>query len=191
MPNKQQTNAQKLSNIMKKYVSLLVLGGFVLSACISEKNPDERGYIVSVGQQVPNFSIQYLDGRQELLSQHAGKVIMLQFTASWCSVCQTIIPHIENEIWQRHKNHPDFVLVAVDLKEEEDTVRQFIEDIKATYPFSLDPDGSRFALFCDPEAGVTRNIIVDKTGKIVMLTRLYDEAEFAEMKFLIDKLLNE
>ena len=173
------------------FLILLVLGGFVLSACTSEKKPDERGYIVSVGDKVPNFSLLYLDGRQELLSAHVGKVIILQFAASWCSVCHNIIPHIENEIWQRHKDNPDFVLIGIDLKESESEVRQFIEDAGMTYPFTLDPDGSRFALFCDPEAGVTRNIIVDKSGKIAMLTRLYDDAEFTKMKTLINNLLNE
>ena len=170
---------------------VLALGGLALSACVSDENPDERGYIVSVGQKVPNFSIHYLDGSRELLSAHEGKVIMLQFAASWCSVCQAITPRIEGEIWQSYKDNPNFVLLGIDFKESEDVVRQFIKDTALNYPFTLDPDGSRFALFCSPDAGVTRNIIVDKSGKIAMLTRLYDEAEFAEMKNIINKLLTE
>ena len=60
-----------------------------------------------------------------------------------------------------------------------------------TYPLTLDPDGERFALFCEKGAGVTRNIILDREGRIIMLTRLYDEAEFAFMVRLIDEKLAE
>jgi hypothetical protein len=47
-------------------------------------------------------------------------------------------------------------------------------------------DGAKFNLFCGPDAGVTRNIIINKEGRIIMLTRLYEEEEFAEMVKLID-----
>ena len=65
----------------------------------------------------------------------------------------------------------------------------FAKAIPVTYPLTLDPDGESFALFCDKGAGVTRNIILDRTGKIIMLTRLYDEAEFASMVKLINEEL--
>jgi len=43
---------------------------------------------------------------------------MLQFTASWCSVCRKEMPHIENEIWQKHKSDSNFALYGIDLKED-------------------------------------------------------------------------
>ncbi|NTU95921.1 MAG: TlpA family protein disulfide reductase, partial [Bacteroidales bacterium] len=48
----------------------------------------------------------------------------------------------------------------------------------------------KFALFCGPDAGVTRNIIIDKDGKIVLLTRLFEEAEFNGMVKFINEELN-
>ena len=50
-----------------------------------------------------------------------------------------------------------------------------------TYPFAIDKDGSFFESFTNPGAGVTRNIVIDKTGKISFLTRLFDPKEFQEM----------
>ena len=115
-----------------------------------------------------------------------GKVVMLQFTASWCGVCRKEMPHIESEIWQKLKDHPEFALYGIDLKETPEVTAEFAKAIPVTYPLTLDPEGERFALFCDKGAGVTRNIILDRTGKIIMLTRLYDEAEFASMVKLIN-----
>lgn len=114
---------------------------------------------------------------------------MLQFTASWCSVCRKEMPHIEKDIWLKHKSNKNFALYGIDLDEPLDKVKKFAEDIKITYPLALDPGGKIFYTFAEKNAGVTRNIIVDKTGKIVYLTRLYKEDEFNEMKQVIELLL--
>lgn len=150
---------------------------------------DERGYIVKVGDQVPDFDLQMMDGTTLNIKELQGKVVMLQFTASWCSVCRKEMPHIESEIWQKLKDNPEFALYGIDLKETPEVTADFAKAIPVTYPLTLDPDGERFALFCDKGAGVTRNIILDRTGKIIMLTRLYDEAEFASMVKLINEEL--
>ena len=150
---------------------------------------DERGYIVKVGDMVPDFDLLMMDGTTLSIKELRGKVVMLQFTASWCGVCRQEMPHIESEIWQRHKDNPEFALYGIDLKETPEVTADFAKAIPVTYPLTLDPDGERFALFCDKGAGVTRNIILDREGRIIMLTRLYDEAEFASMVKLINEEL--
>jgi len=116
-------------------------------------------------------------------------VVMLQFTASWCSVCRKEMPFIEKDIWQKHKSNPNFALMAVDRDEPLATVKKFTKSIPITYQIGLDPKANIFALYAQREAGITRNVIIDKTGKIVFLTRLYDEAEFNQMTKMIDDLL--
>lgn len=54
-----------------------------------------------------------------------------------------------------------------------------------TYPLALDPGAEIFSLFAVKEAGVTGNVIIDRTGKIIFLTRLYDRDEFERMKKVI------
>ena len=61
-------------------------------------------------------------------------------------------------------------------------VQKFKDDIKITYPLALDPGADIFALFALKEFGVTRNIIIDRNGKIIFLTRLFERAEFDRMK---------
>ena len=147
---------------------------------------DDRGYIVKVGDMVPQFDLHLLDGTKVPVSSLKGKVVMLQFTASWCGVCRREMPFIEKDIWLKLKENPEFALYGIDLKEDAEKTAAFAELIPVTYPLTLDLEGETFGLFCAKGAGVTRNIILDREGKIIMLTRLFDEAEFNQMVELIN-----
>jgi peroxiredoxin len=180
---------------MRLLITVLTFVLFSISAIAQLKEipkqniPPEYGYIVQPGQQLPEIEFILTDGKTVKTSDLKGKIVMLQFTASWCSVCRKEMPHIEKEIWKKHKNNKNFALYGIDLDEPLDKVKKFAEDIKITYPLALDPGGKIFYTFAAPKAGVTRNIIIDKTGKIVYLTRLYNEKEFNEMKQVIELLL--
>ena len=161
-----------------------------LSSVCAAQTTDDRAYLVKVGDIAPNFSMKLTDGKTVKLSELKGKVVvMLQFTASWCSVCRKEMPFIEQDIWQKHKSNPGFALIAIDRDEPLETVLKFAKSIPITYPIGLDPKADIFALYAQREAGITRNVIIDKSGKIVFLTRLYDEAEFKKMTEVIDGLL--
>ncbi|MDD4971445.1 MAG: TlpA disulfide reductase family protein [Paludibacter sp.] len=171
---------------MKKLSILLAL---ILSVSAFSQSKDDRPYLVKVGEQAPNFSMKLTNGKTVKLSDLKGKVVMLQFTASWCSVCRKEMPFIERDIWQKHKSNPNFSLMAIDRDEPRETVLKFAKAIPITYPIGLDPHADIFALYAAREAGITRNVIIDKTGKIVFLTRLYDVEEFAKMTKVIDSML--
>lgn len=176
---------------MRKIILITMLAFLCQTSLYAQsKEPENRGYSVSVGDKAPDFVIRYLDGTTQRLSDLRGKVVMLQFTAGWCKVCRQEMPHIETKIWQVHKNNPNFALVAVDLKESRDKVEKFIDDMKITYPLTLDEDGSIFSLYTEKGAGVTRNIIIDPDGTIVFLTRLFDKNEFKQMMNVINELLD-
>ena len=151
--------------------------------------PVDYGYIVKLGQTVPDFDLVLPDGTKTSMKALRGKVVMLQFTASWCGVCRKEMPHIEKDIWQKHKDNSDFALYGIDLKEPAEKVIEFQKQIGVTYPIALDLDGSIFYTFAEQGAGVTRNVIIDKDGKIVFMTRLFKEEEFEEMKKVINLLL--
>ena len=168
---------------------------FMLFVCLTLSHfgytqNDDRGYIVKVGDKAPDITITYTDGTRKKLSDFRGKIVMLQFTASWCGVCRKEMPFIEKDIWLKHKNNPHFALIGIDLKENREQTIQFGKDLKITYTLTLDPEGKAFYSFAAQGAGVTRNIIIDKQGKIVFMTRLYDPEEFGKMCEVIDRLLD-
>ena len=162
---------------------------FIISVSIAfSQIPDERGYIVKVGDDLPEFVMDFPDGSQINSKDLLGNVTMLQFTASWCSVCREEMPHIEKEIWKIYKN-VGINVIGIDRDESAEIVKKFSKEIKVTYPLALDPGADIFALFADRNSGVTRNIIIDTDGKIEFLTRLFDPEAYLEMKKVIHSLL--
>jgi len=171
---------------MKKFLIILLLLP-LLCFGQEENNPQHK---VKIGNIAPDFTMQYLDGHTQWLSNLEGKVVMLQFTASWCSVCNKEMPFIEKEIRQKYKDNPDFVLVGIDYKEQPEQIEKFIKATKITYPILLDTNGRIFELYAEKDAGVTRNIIIDKAGKVAFLTRLFDKKQFNAMKAKIGRIID-
>ncbi|MAI87381.1 MAG: hypothetical protein CMF99_09650 [Candidatus Marinimicrobia bacterium] len=155
---------------------------------VQKPGADSRGYIVNLSDMAPNFTMEYITGEKVTLSDLRGKVVVLQFTASWCSICRKEMPHLEKDVWQEFKEK-GLVLVGVDRDEPIETVIQFQKEMGTTYPLALDPGAEIFGLFADKNSGVTRNVVIDQQGKIVFLTRLFDEEEYNQMIEVIKSLL--
>lgn len=196
---------------MKKTFLFILLSGMMLASCggsnsntatvkaeevagATEKRDTivyENEYIVKVGDIAPDFTLEMIDGTKFTLSEQRGKVVMLQFTAGWCGICRSEMPHIEKEIWQRHKENPNFVLVGIDREEPKEEIIPFIEAVGTTYPIAMDTNADVFASYALRSSGITRNVLIDREGKIVMLTRKFKEEEFASLVKMIDEMLAE
>ena len=176
--------------MMKKAISVILVA-FILVTVPNAQSQEvyEHGYVVKTGQTAPDFIIKEAGGKSYRLSDLRGKVVMLQFTASWCSVCRKEMPFIEKEIWLPGKDK-GLVVLGIDRDEAEDVVVKFRKDIAVSYPLALDPGADIFGLYALKEAGVTRNVIIDRNGKIIFLTRLFDKPEFDRMKETIFRELN-
>ena len=167
-------------------LQLCMLQVLLLSAQIEK----DTGYIVKVGDKAPEVRLQLIDGSFLELGELQGKVVVLQFTASWCSVCRKEMPHLEKEVWLPNKDK-DFILIGVDYDEPLEKVIAFKEQMKVTYPMALDPGADIFARFAEKRSGVTRNVVIDRNGNIAFLTRLFDRDEFNAMKEKIEALLDQ
>jgi len=173
------------------FLSLIAFSAFAqLKEVPKQEIPKDYGYIVKIGQQIPDIVLELTDGTKVTTDDLKGKVVMLQFTASWCVVCRREMPHIEKDIWLKYKSNPVFALYGVDMDEPLDKVQKFQKDMEITYPLALDPGAEIFYTFAAKGAGVTRNVIIDKSGKIVYMTRLFKEKEFKEMVEVIGLLLD-
>jgi peroxiredoxin len=151
----------------------------------------DRGYLLQVGDQAPDdFELVLQNGQKTSLKELRGKVVVLQFTASWCSVCRKEMPHLEADVWKAYQNK-NVVLIGVDRDEPLQKVQKFHQDMQITYPLALDPGADIFGRFANKKSGVTRNVVIDPSGKIVYLTRLYDEKEFGQMVQVIDRLASQ
>lgn len=175
---------------MKIKILILLSLLTVLSCNSKSKKAEEknRGYIVNIGDIAPDFTATLNNGKTFTLSQQKGKVVMLQFTASWCGVCRKEMPFIEQEIHLPNIDK-DFVILGIDKDEPLETVMKFAQKTGITYPLALDPNSTIFEKYAHPKAGVTRNVIINREGKIIYLTRLFNREEFDAMKLVIEKEL--
>lgn len=184
-----------LNTMNRKLLLIICLLTFTCAAANATTTPadtaqTDRGYIVKVGDQAPDdFELVLTDGTKTSLKQLRGKIVILQFTASWCSVCREEMPHLQKDVWEAYKNK-GLVLIGVDRDEPIKKVKKFHQDMKITYNLALDPQANIFGRFANKKSGVTRNVVINRDGRIAYLTRLYDPQEFASMVKVIDALVN-
>ncbi len=170
---------------MKQCIVLL----FLLMLVQLNAQPYEHSYLVKVGDMAPDFQITELNGKTYRLSDLRGSVVMLQFTASWCPVCLKKKPYIENEIWLPGKSK-GLKVIGICYDESKEKVKEFTKMAKVTYPLVPDMGGDIFGLYAVKGSGVTRDVVIDRNGKIIALTRLFNIEEFNAMKEIIFKELD-
>jgi len=151
--------------------------------------PADYEFIAKIGDVIPDFTMTLINGKKVSSADWIGKVVMLQFTASWCGVCRKEMPFIERDIWDRNKRNSNFLLFGVDRDEPLEKVKKFQKEMEISYPLAIDPNAAVFGIFAENRAGITRNVIIDQKGKIVFMTRLFKEEEFKEMVRVIELLL--
>ena len=124
----------------------------------------------SAGLQVPSgtlastdFTLPTLDGRKVSLGSLKGKVVFLNFWATWCPPCRAEMPSMET-LYQRYKDR-GLEILAVDLKEEKKTVSEFVDQNKLTFTILLDSTAEVGGIY-GTEA-IPTTYIVDRLGNIV------------------------
>ena len=86
-------------------LALMLLFFVTTSKGQQNQKDNDRGYIVKVGDQAPDdFELVLNDGSKTSLKKLRGKIVILQFTASWCSVCREEMPHLESDVWRAYQN---------------------------------------------------------------------------------------
>ena len=152
---------------MKKYLlaSLLALLAFVGKA--QEDNSD----IVKVGDTMPSFTIVSDNGSKLQSASLKGKVILVNFFATWCPPCQKELAAVQQTLWPKYKNNKDFVLLVIGREHSDADLQKYNE--KKGFDFPLYPDKDR-AIF----GAFAKNLILvaiwsEKTGRSLYEQRLY------------------
>jgi cytochrome c biogenesis protein CcmG/thiol:disulfide interchange protein DsbE len=92
------------------------------------------------GSPAPDIRLSTLDGEDVSLSDYRGKVVLLNFWATWCGPCREEMPLFEQA--QQQYGTDNLVVLAVNVREGNGTVRSFVERFALTYPILMDERGS-------------------------------------------------
>ena len=124
----------------------------------------------SLGFQTPtadlpavDFSLKDLSGQEQNLSSYAGKLVFLNFWATWCGPCRTEIPSME-ELYLELQNQ-GFVIVALNSQETDEQVADFVENVGMSFPVLLDTDGRVGAAYSI--RAIPTTYIIDPQGYIL------------------------
>ncbi len=128
----------------------------------------ENNSIPSIGDKAPNLSIKKLIGKTDFtdasLNDFPGKIIILEFWATWCSPCIPAMDHLSE---LQRKYHNDIVILALTL-ESEKIIRNFLSKRPQDIYIGFDSDSSWFNYY-DPQT-IPHSIILNKQRKIVTIT---------------------
>lgn len=142
---------------------------------------------VKIGQQAPNFSFRDERGKTVSLNNFRGKLVMITFFATWCPPCQEELPVIQQEIYDKYKDNPNFKLLIFGREHSTAEVTKFKESKGFSMPFLVDKKKSVYSLFA--QAYIPRNFLVDASGKIIFSEVGYSPEKFAELKKTISEEL--
>jgi peroxiredoxin len=147
----------------------------VLSVCIAcvfliillEKDKDSTLRAtkpIQPGLEVPNFAFPDMNGKQISLSDHRGKVVLVNVWATWCPPCRQEMPSMQR-LYEKFKGK-NFEILAVSIDSEgREAVAPFMRKLHLTFPALLDPGETIIPLY--GITGVPESFIVDKDGILV------------------------
>ncbi len=139
-------------------------------------------------QQTPECPAALTESGDKLnLSAYQGKVVLIDFWATWCPPCQKSMPFF-NELHKQHLKD-NFELVAINVDEDSDAAKEFLKTHPVTYKIAFDPSGTCPGIF-DVKA-MPSSYLVDKTGKIRQIHLGFRDEDKAVLSEHIATLLAE
>ena len=167
----------------------LLTGMFVLAGCAvpGEQLTPAETTLTSLGQVAPLFELETTDGELFSLQEKKGKVVLINFFATWCPPCREELPALEKEIWQRFQGRELAVLV-VGREHSSDEIVPFLKENGYTFPAAGDPERAAYGLYASQF--IPRNVVVGPDGTILFQSSGYEREEFDRMVELIATALD-
>ena len=144
----------------ERFVGSLLILAIAVVACSGAGAGTPEG--INVGNRAPDFTLEALDGSKVSLEDHRGKVVLINFWATWCPPCRAEIPDIE----AAYRAHQDdgFVVLGVNVEEGHELVAPFVDAFEMSYPVLLDESGRLLQTY--RAIGLPMSVVLDREGVI-------------------------
>jgi len=172
----------------KSYLLLLffALGIFVVACSRTDSNSPTRSSAV-LNAVAPDFTLQDISGRNISLSDYKGKVVLLEFWATWCPPCNASVPALV-ELTRKYEQK-DFIVIGVSIDSDSDAsekVRKFSSSHNINFPVLL---ANETTAKIYNVISIPTSFLIGKDGKIADIYKGYSEAFDNNVSAQIEKLL--
>ncbi len=161
------------------FISALLLATFAYS--------QDEFTLVKKGEAAPDFSFETAPGKTQKLSDLKGKVVWINFFATWCPPCRKELPHLQKEVYDKYVENDDFVLIILGREHSWEEINKFKKEQGFTMPFYPDPERKVFSVYA--QQNIPRNFIIDKNGKIAVSSVGFNKDDFGQIKNKVAELL--
>ena len=142
----------------------VLLAALLLAACTGTEGGKPKGGSSTAREEAPELKGRTLGGERFTLSEHRGKVVLLNVWAQWCKPCKKELPELQR-LHKKHEGDGLVVLgVSVDKVRAYPLVRGLVNDHGLTYPIVLDPDGKSVEAY--GVHGYPTNFVIGRDGTI-------------------------
>ena len=146
----------------------------------------ESTTLVKAGDKAPDFTVEMFGGGKTDLAELRGKVVLLNFWATWCPPCRQELARVQSDVIARFAGR-DFVFLPISRGETHQTVAAFREQTGYTFQIGLAHSQTVYDRYASNY--IPRNFLIDRNGKVVLASVGYDPEEFDEMIKTIEKTL--
>lgn len=141
---------------------------------------------MAAGDSAPDFTLPMYGGGEVTLSALRGKVVLLNFWATWCPPCMQELSVVQKEIIDRFAGE-EFVFLPVSRGDSEEEIAATREKRGFAFPMAMDRDQQVFGLYA--KEGIPHNYLIDREGRIVKIELGYEPEAFAALAEEIDKTI--
>jgi len=175
-----QTIYQHFRKSKKNIIACIILAFSLVmfSSCLYRPEA-----MVTIGQTAPSFTLPDLDGRETSLEKFRGKIILLDFWATWCAPCRMTMPVIE----KLSKEYPDdMVVLAVNMMESKDAVDKYVFEQAISSQILLDDEGTVSAIY--GAYAIPMQFLIDRSGIVRHIQTGYGPNMASQMRAQIESL---
>jgi peroxiredoxin len=145
--------------------------------------PGGAAAAMQVGDAAPDFTRADLSGGEVRLSRHRGKLVLLNFWATWCPPCREEMPVFSR--WQQDLQARGLQVIGVSMDDDGAEVKGFLARYPVSYPIVM--GDARFAERFGGVLGLPLSYLIDAQGRVV--ARYQGEADLAKMEARVKELL--
>lgn len=164
-----------MSSFWSRFVALLLISGTALAA-------------VGAGKPAQDFSLRDVNNTTQTLSQYRGKVVLMNFWATWCGPCQVEMPHLQKMYVELAPRGLVILGISADDAKTTSMVKPLAKNKGLTYPVLLDIQSAVVTQY-NPSKTLPFNVLVDRSGNVANVFSGYNPGDEVNLRKAVETLL--